>query len=272
MNRTALFIVFLIISPIVYGQQIIMTGVLKDLETGKPIEFVNIGVYNKNVGTISNFNGEFRLVLPISFINDSLTISHVGYETIKIKIQKSKNIEISLTPKLNDLDEILITTKKKKTRKIGVKSYNRLLWLSSISRENDILENAQRIKIPNNSSVKVKNVNFLLRKGFESDSCFIRINFYKNSNNYPGEKIVFSNIVENKYFKPGWITFNLSDYDIYLDEDFFVGIEFIPNFKSDRKIFLGAILTKGKGFIRSSSQGKWEKTQGASSIYVEVEY
>lgn len=270
--RLKLFFLFLMISPIILGQEIELSGVLKDSDTEQPIPFVNIGVINKNVGTISNEKGEFRLLLPSDFISDSLTISHVSYETLKVPIRKSEYIEVTLIPKSHQLNEIVLSTKKKKTRKIGVKSYNRLLWLSTISKDNDILENAQRIKIPNNSSVKVKNVNFLLRKGFESDSCFIRINFYKNANNYPGEKIIFQNIIENKNVKSGWITLNLSDYYIYLDEDFFVGIEFIPDFKREREIFLGAILTKGKGFIRSSSQGKWKKIQGASSIYVEVEY
>jgi hypothetical protein len=249
-----------------------MKGVLKDAKTGLPIAYVNIGVYNKSIGTISNNNGAFELMLPPNFVGDSLTISHVSYETIKIPIKTLKNIELDLTPKSNVLDEVLITSKKKKTRKIGIKSFNRLLWLSTKSRDNDILENAQRINIPNNTLVKVKNVNFLLRNGFESDSCFIRINFYKNANNYPGEKIVFKNIVKDKYIQPGWTTFDLSNYDIYLEEDFFVGVEFIPDFKNERQIFIGAILTKGKGFSRTSSQGAWEKIQGASSIYLEVEY
>lgn len=69
------------------------------------------------------------------------------------------------------------------------------------------------------------------------------------------------------------MTFDLSGYGIYLEEDFFIGVEFIPDFKNERQIFIGAILTKGKGFSRSSSQGKWKKKiQGASSICVEVEY
>jgi hypothetical protein len=35
---------------------------------------------------------------------------------------------------------------------------------------------------------------------------------------------------------------------------------------------LDDVLTKGKGYSRRSSQGKWNKLQGASSINVEVEY
>ncbi|WP_111308389.1 hypothetical protein [Confluentibacter sediminis] len=60
--------------------------------------------------------------------------------------------------------------------------------------------------------------------------------------------------------------------DIYLDEDFFIGLEFIPDFKTPFEVYLGAILTKGKGYSRSNSQGEWNKLQGASTINVEIEY
>lgn len=272
LSQLNLFFLFILISPIILGQEIELSGIVKDFDTAEHIPFVNIGVLNKNVGTISNEKGEFRFLLSPDFVGDSLTISHVSYEAIKVAIRKTETIEVTLIPKSHQLNEIVLSTKKKKTRKVGVKSFNRLLWLSTISKNNDILENAQRIHLPKKTTVLIKNVNFHLRNGFESDSCLIRINFYKNENNFPGEKIVFQNIIENKNVKPGWITFDLSEYNIYLKENFFIGIEFIPDFKTERIIFMGAILTKGKGYMRNSSQGKWKKIQGASSINVEIEY
>ena len=272
MNKPTLLIIVLALNSILFSQEIEMTGTISDSKTGRAIEFVNIGVFNKNIGTVSNANGQFSLTLAPEFSTDSLTVSHVSYETIKIPILTSKNIEITLEPRSNELEEIVITNKKKKTRKKGVKSFNRLLWLGATARNDDILENAQRIQIPNKTSVRVKNVNFLLRKGFASDSCLIRINFYKNDNYYPGERIVFENIIEKKFIEPGWMTFDLADYDVYIENDFYVGVEFIPDFKNKRQVYLGAILTKGKGYSRRSSQGKWNKLQGASSINVEIEY
>jgi hypothetical protein len=270
-NYFCLFILFPFLTLQTYSQTIEMNGIVIDSETKNPIEFVNIGILNKNKGTISNLNGEFNLSVSKELSNDSLTLSHVSYYTIKIPIKNFKDQTISLEPKTNELSEVIISNRKKRNRKIGVKSYNPLLWLGAISEDMDIIENAQRINIPD-KSVKVKYVNIYLRRGFKSDSSFVRINFYKNVDNRPDEKIVFENIVQKKKIEPGWLQIDLTKQNVYLEEDFFVGVEFIPDFKNKLEVYIGAILTKGKGYSRRNSQGEWNKLQGASTINVEIEY
>tara|TARA_R110002049_G_scaffold38978_1_gene120329 strand:+ start:15544 stop:15879 length:336 start_codon:yes stop_codon:yes gene_type:complete len=111
-----------------------------------------------------------------------------------------------------------------------------------------------------------------LRSGFTSDSAYVRVNFYKNENNAPGQRIIFQNIIENTKIEPGWIQMDLTKYAVYIKEDFFVALEFIPDFHNTNEVYLGAILTKGKGYSRRSSQGTWNKLQGASTINVEIEF
>lgn len=263
---------FQIITFFTFSQEVEMNGLLIDSETKSPIEFANIGVVNKNKGTVSDLDGKFRIKFSKEFASDSLTISHVLYTTVKIPIRDSKNLVIPLQPNENKLTEVIVTNRKKKNRKIGVKIYNPLLWMSTVSKEMDIIESAKQIKIPNNKTVRVKDVNFYLRRGFEADSAFIRINFYENSDNLPGDKIIFENIIERKKIKQGWINIELEKYSVYLEEDFFVGIEIIPDSIKPRKIYMGAILTKGNAYMRDSSLGKWEGVDGAQSINVEVEY
>lgn len=255
----------------VFSQDIEMSGTLIDSKTQAPIEFVNIGIQNKNKGTISNLDGKFHLDVPKEFSKDSLTISHVNYETLKIPIRSIANKTLYLEPKTNELAEVVISNKKKIHRKLGVKSYNTLLWGPLISKDMDVIEAAQRINIPE-KSVKVNHVNMYLRRGFKTDSSYIRINFYKNVDDAPGDKIVFQNIILKKEIKPGWIQMDLTKYNIYLDEDFFVSVEFISDFKNSQEINLGGILTKGKGYLRTNSQGSWSSASGAYSINVEIEY
>jgi hypothetical protein len=69
-----------------------------------------------------------------------------------------------------------------------------------------------------------------------------------------------------------WIRIDLNEKDIYITQDFFVGIEFIPNFENPTIVDLGGILTKGKGYSRESSLGSWTKLNGGASINVEMEY
>ncbi|MEP1489634.1 MAG: carboxypeptidase-like regulatory domain-containing protein [Algibacter sp.] len=248
-----------------------MNGIIIDSITNTPIPFVNIGVFNKNKGTISNSKGAFNISIPNKLKHDSLTISHLNYYTIKIPIKNIKNQTIALIPKTNELLEVVISNKKKKKRKVGVKSYNPLLWTRVLSKDNDIIEVAQKINIPQ-KNVRVKYANFYLRRGFESDSVNIRINFYENIDNAPGKKIVFQNIIQKTKIETGWVKIDLTKDYIYLEDDFFIGIEFIPDFKKPLEVYMGAILTKGNGYNKSSSFGKWNKLQGASTINVEIEY
>jgi hypothetical protein len=265
------FILLQLLNFQAFSQGVEMNGIIVDSKTKNPVEFVNIGILNKGKGTVSNLKGEFKLNLSTAFLGDSLTISHINYHSVKIPIENIKNQIIFLKPKTNELSEVVVSSKKKRKREVGVKSFNPLLWLGAISDDNDIIENAQRINIPD-KYVRVKYVNIYLRKGFNSDSSFIRINFYKNVANAPGEKIVFENIIQKKKIEPGWLQIDLTKNYVYIEEDFFVGVEFIPNFKTPLEVYIGAILTKGKGYSRRSSQGKWNKLQGASTINVEIEY
>lgn len=271
MRHTGILILFQLLLLSSFSQEIKMTGTIADAETKNPVEFVNIGIANKNKGTISDQDGLFGLSVPRRFLNDSLTVSHVNYYPATISIDNFTGKTIFLRPKINELPEVIVSNKKKRNRKIGVKSYNPLLWLGALSEDMDIIENAQRINIPN-KPVRVKYVNIYLRTGFSADSSFVRVNFYKNLDNKPDKKIVFENIVRKKKIEPGWLQIDLTDQYIYLEEDFFVGVEFIPDFKNPLTVYMGAILTKGKGYSRRSSLGEWNKLQGASTINVEVEY
>ncbi len=268
------FILFPFINLLTFSQEIVMTGLLIDSETNSPIEFANMGVVDKNKGTVSDLDGKFMIRFSQEFASDSLTISHVLYKTVKIPIKNSKNLVIPLQPHENQLSEVVVTNKKKKNRKIGVKSYNPLLWGKTVIQEMDIREYSIQIKIPNNKTARVKDVNFYLRRGFETDSAFIRINFYKNLDGSPGEKLVFENIIQRKQILQGWVNIDLENHSVYLEEDFFVGVEIIPDSKKQQEVFIGGVITKGKAFMRTSSLGKWEKvTLGiAPSIHVEVEY
>lgn len=250
-----------------------MNGIILDAENQEPIEFVNIGILNKNQGTISSPKGEFNLTLPKEFKTDSITISHINYLPVKILAKSFKNQTIFLNPKTTELSEVVVSNKKIKNRKIGIKSYNRLLSTRVTSKSTDIIELAQLINIPS-EEVKVKAVNFNIRKWSEVEGVKVRINFYENVDNRPSEKIIYKNIIQEipTERESDWIRIDLNSYDIYISKDFFVGIEFIPNFKNPTIVDLGGILTKGKGYRRENSLGIWEKLNGAASINVEIAY
>ena len=57
----------------------VVTGLIKDQETHKKLENVNISLVGTNIGTVSNADGTFSLKIPAEWGNSDLEFSHLGY-------------------------------------------------------------------------------------------------------------------------------------------------------------------------------------------------
>ena len=62
-----------------------LEGTIAD-DKGIGIPYVNIGISEKAVGTVSTEHGKFDLAIPVDYSRDSLTISSVGFEASVIAI------------------------------------------------------------------------------------------------------------------------------------------------------------------------------------------
>jgi hypothetical protein len=60
-------------------KEIFITGTITDEENGDPLSYATIGISHRGKGTITNNNGVFILKLPVEFIDDTVSISYVGY-------------------------------------------------------------------------------------------------------------------------------------------------------------------------------------------------
>src|SRR6267142_1827990 len=58
---------------------IILSGSVIEGRTGKPIPFVNIGIVEKNIGTLSDPDGSFELTIPAQYVHDSVIFSSLGF-------------------------------------------------------------------------------------------------------------------------------------------------------------------------------------------------
>ena len=82
---------------------------ISDFSTFLPIESASIYLKNTTIGTISNTDGKFVLVVPPEFENDTLVISSIGYKSFKTAVRDFDNSEdIYLEEDIASLDEILI--------------------------------------------------------------------------------------------------------------------------------------------------------------------
>ncbi|RIA10399.1 carboxypeptidase-like protein [Flavobacteriaceae bacterium MAR_2010_72] len=89
--------------------QIELKNKIVDFNTLVPIESASIYVKNTTIGTVSNSDGKFVLLIPNEFKNDTLIISSIGYKSFKSAVIEFDNTaEIYLEEDIASLDEILL--------------------------------------------------------------------------------------------------------------------------------------------------------------------
>lgn len=86
-----------------------LSGILLDAQTLTPLSYGSIGIVNHHLGTISNEEGKFNLILPIQHHYDSVAFSYVGYATYSISITSILGKDtILLTPNIQNLEEFFV--------------------------------------------------------------------------------------------------------------------------------------------------------------------
>jgi len=85
-----------------------MSGLVTDAGTGNPLQFAQVALNKSTTGTVTNEDGRFFLVLPEPVTGDTLVISYLGYETVKLAVSSvtGQTVRISLKPKEVSLQEV----------------------------------------------------------------------------------------------------------------------------------------------------------------------
>src|SRR5687768_11913380 len=84
-------ILFCAASPLAGLCQYVVTGKLIELGDQTPIPFANIGIVNSSIGTISNADGSFEIIVPEDNKNDSLLVAALGFERKSFLITELKS-------------------------------------------------------------------------------------------------------------------------------------------------------------------------------------
>ncbi len=92
-----------------------------DFTTYLPIESASIYIKNTTVGTISNSDGKFVLLVPREFENDTLIISSIGYKSFKTAISDfDESEDIFLEEDIASLDEVILVADPRPTTGNGI--------------------------------------------------------------------------------------------------------------------------------------------------------
>lgn len=263
MNKTYLFLIFVLMNLMTYGQKKV-SGIIVDKELKSKIAYVNIGIENKGVGTVSDENGVFELNIPENFENSILTFSHLGYEKYTINISEiQEGSTITLVPKVNELEEVII--KSTKTFEVGHKTSEKSSGGVFSSKG---ISNQVGTIIKNRKSIVLKDFNFYI---YDCNYQFLkfRLNFYDVKSKKPNEFINKEEIIfEINSTDKGVFTVDLKDEDIVVEKDFICTLELLEvngliNDKSNSIITLSLTRDKkGVSFKQLISLDRWNISNG----------
>jgi len=91
------------------SSQIELQNKVVDFATLLPLESASIYIQNTTIGTISNKDGKFLLVVPKEHIKDTLVVSSIGYKSYKAPVGEFDNsMEIFLEEDIASLDEVVL--------------------------------------------------------------------------------------------------------------------------------------------------------------------
>ena len=255
--------------------QVDLVGQLIDADTEEPLPYVNIGLVNQNIGTVTDEAGYFELEVPGNgFADATLRFSMIGFEPQDFTLQEyrdQKILTIPLNEKATALEEVVLTTKKNKyqTKILGNKTTSQLIYAAfttnKLGNEMGFLVRGRK----NPMILKKFNVSLV-----ENDYGPIRfrLNFYDLKDGLPNETLLNENIIVETDIQSGIVSKDLTPYEIVIDQDFFVAIEWIEDLGPGKLFFSGGFF--GSPLIaREVSQGTWSKVGSASvGMNVEVRY
>ena len=251
------------------------SGKVLEASSNSPLPYVNIGIIGKNIGTTSNGEGLFELILPKENAKDSLRFSMIGYqsktilvadvleselkETIIFLNEKAMNLSTATVKAGRFTKEKVLGNKSKSKRMVGaftpVKGY----------------EVVQKIKIKK-SPTAIKSFNTYLSSR-KLDSLMIRLNIYEVKDGKPGESLLNENIfISNKDITGRLLSIDLSKYNIYVEDDFFIGFECVDYFGKNELGFCASFIGP-RLHEKETSQGDWNKINIVSlGFNVNVKY
>jgi hypothetical protein len=279
-----LYIILLIFyCNIVICQQININGTIREKGKDTYLPYATIGIYNTNIGTVSDKNGVFVLKVDSKIDKKTkINFSHIGFRTLEIPISAllNQNNSIELESFENTLPQVVVGLKKPRIKKIGRSSKGLAImhvnFYSFYDKEvDDKLSREMGMKFKIGSDCRIEDLNFNITSN-EYKLIKFRLNFYSIKNNLPSEilfnkDIIFS--ITDGFL--GWYKLDLRSYDINLskeNESIAVSIQWLESVKinNDSKYFSisAAISPTDKFYSRDRGFDKWTSTNSSLSFYM----
>lgn len=238
------------------GQTI--SGRVVDESTGEALEYVNIRVVNRNIGTVSLRNGEFMLSIPNVSKRDTVRFTYIGYKTVSQLIDSFYSTTqqvIKLKPEPYILDEVVVGAKPETqvlgNSKVGKRYTGWGDFKSLRGRVRGLLIGGAECP------VKVKSVSFRINHN-EWDSVAFRISMFEVEGNMPRKSLLKENLFVTTNKKHKWVKVDLNNLDIAICTRTVVTVEWVDAWGhiGEYSNLLTLSLGKNSGFMFSQEPGE----------------
>ncbi|MEL6390863.1 MAG: carboxypeptidase-like regulatory domain-containing protein [Bacteroidota bacterium] len=257
--RLASVLLLFICLPNLLSSQMTLIGTTMDAQTKEPIPYVNIGIKNSAMGTVSDDLGNYNLQVGSS--GDSIFFSAIGYE---VNVLSSSEVlrqgQVYLQPKSYEIPEVQIVAQKLdgKEKILGVRNKKRGLSIGFGSRN---LGTEIGAAIAIREATYIKNANFVLNHA-DGDSLLFRVNIYDYRNKIVGDNLLKDNVLISTKQRRGKVSVDLSSLHIILDHDVLLTLEWIKDDNSAGNANITFDTKKSKKlpgvFVKNTSIGSFE--------------
>ena len=242
-----------------------LNGVILDKKEQSALSYVNIGLLNSEIGTVSDLEGEFEIQIPESKDADSLRFSMIGYKPLRLSVKglmdHKDNLQINLEEAISSLEEVVLQVKTWKKKKLGNETKSNfighLFYYEQLGKEMGI-----KLKV-NKKPNYVEAFSFHVSYNRFSAKSFFRLNIYDIVDGKPNQNILKDNIIISVEPKQtGMISTNLEAYNIVLTKDVIVTLEWIDNegeIKPTEALIISVGLFTGGVYERNSKEAKMRK-------------
>ncbi|WP_439880681.1 carboxypeptidase-like regulatory domain-containing protein [Pontibacter sp. MBLB2868] len=245
-----------------------LKGTAVDAANRNSIPFASLGLKGADFGTVSNSNGEFELSVAEKHASDTVIISMVGYVPLRYTVKELSqlleiNSQITMVAATYTLNEVEVTSKKLKAVTLGNEATPAGVGMTPFKFSNLGNEIGLLCKVKGKTTyLEAFNVDIFLN---DYDTLFFRLNIYTLDNGLPKDNILHAPVYLKFTGKKGKASINLQPYNIMVNEDFVVSLEYVKRLrkvdltrKEQSGLYFGAKKAfGGTVFTRSASQADW---------------
>jgi hypothetical protein len=243
-------------------------GRILSSETRSGIGFASVGIVGKNVGTVSDREGNFTLDIDEIYDGDSLRFSMIGYYPKSVKVsqfRQNPQKDIFLIPLSYVLKEVKVVYNKPVKKRLGNPVSDD--FVRSGFGCND-LGSELGIEVHAKRRVKLKDINLNVSK-CTYDSVTYRVNIYRVSSDACYENIltkpIYISFTKDDINRT--LSFDLSRYSIIVEGNILVALELYKDLGEGRLLFNTQYFT-GSTFHRKTSEGTWTESPGVIGMYL----